>query len=56
VYPGGDGGGNGVVDNACSEANEWSSSTRYAVGDSVTYQGNLYERDFTGWNFIKNCG
>lgn len=54
VYPGdgGDGGG----DDACSDAEPWSRNTRYAVGDRVIYQGKLYERDFSRWNFIKNCG
>lgn len=53
VYPvGGDGGGN----DACSDADQWSQNTRYYVGDRVIYQGRLYERDFTRWNFIKNCG
>jgi len=52
VYPAGDGGG----EDACSSADAWSPNTRYAVGDRVVYQGNLYERDFSRWIFIKNCG
>ena len=41
--------------NSCGDVEEWSSGTRYFVGDRVTYRGNLYERDFTRWNFIKQC-
>ncbi len=52
VYPGDGGGG----DADCNDADQWSSSTRYFVGDRVIYQGRLYERDFSRWNFIKNCG
>ncbi|AWX45375.1 Bone morphogenetic protein [Flagellimonas maritima] len=39
----------------CNGVAEWSSSTRYSVGDRVTYFGSLYERDFTRWNFITRC-
>ncbi|WP_373516499.1 M12 family metallopeptidase [Pricia sp.] len=53
VYPGGGGDGGG---DACSDSKQWSSSTQYKVGDRVIYQGRLYERDFSRWNFIKNCG
>ena len=55
IYPpvGGDTGGDS---NACSGVEEWSPRKRYFVGDRVTYRGNLYERDFTRWNFIKQCG
>lgn len=42
--------------NSCNDVAEWSSGIRYFVGDRVTYRGNLYERDFTRWNFIKQCG
>lgn len=53
AYPAGNtGGGN----DACSSADEWSPSRRYSVGDFVTYRGDLYQRDFTRWNYIKNCG
>lgn len=40
----------------CSGISEWSSNTRYFVGDRVTYRGNLYERDFTRWKFLQGCG
>lgn len=55
IYPpaGGDTGGE---TNPCNGVSEWSPRTRYFVGDRVTYRGNLYERDFTRWNFIKQCG
>ncbi len=48
--------GDGTDTDACSAAEPWSPNTRYFVGDQVTYRGRLYERDFTRWNFIKNCG
>ncbi|MGB7393302.1 MAG: M12 family metallopeptidase [Pricia sp.] len=53
VYPGGGGDGGG---DACDGVGQWSNNTRYNVGDRVIYRGDLYERDFTRWNFIKNCG
>jgi len=55
IYPpvGGDSGGD---TNACDGVEPWSPSKRYFVGDRVTYRGSLYERDFTRWNFIKQCG
>ena len=52
VYPPTDDGGSG---DACSDADEWSRNTRYSVGDLVTYRGRLFQRDFSRWNFIKNC-
>lgn len=54
IYPkaGGDTGGDS---DACNGVEPWSSSKRYFVGDRVTYRGNLFERDFTRWNFIKQC-
>lgn len=56
VYPDGNGGGGDGGGDACDGVSEWSSNTRYRVGDRVIYRGDLYERDFTRWNFIKNCG
>jgi len=53
AYPLGTTGGG---DDACSSADEWSPNKRYSVGDKVTYRGGLYERDFTRWNYIKQCG
>ena len=50
IYPSG-----GTTTSLCSGVDEWSPNTRYAVGDRVTYRGNLFERDFTRWNFIKRC-
>ena len=40
----------------CDGVNEWSRNKRYSVGDKVTYQGYLFERDFTRWNLIVKCG
>ncbi len=54
AYPG-DGGGDPGNGNACDGVEEWSRNTRYSVGDRVTYRGNLFERDFTRWTFIKFC-
>ncbi len=54
AYPG-DGGDPGT-DTSCADAEEWSPNERYSVGDRVTYRGNLFERDFTRWVFIKSCG
>ncbi|WP_299314464.1 M12 family metallopeptidase [uncultured Aquimarina sp.] len=54
LYPGGDGGGDG--NDICEGIEEWSRNIRYNVGDKVTYQGFLYERDFNSWNQIGKCG
>jgi len=51
---GGDGGGGGDTD-TCEGVDEWVPGRRYEVGDRVTYQGSLYERDFSRWNRIKEC-
>lgn len=62
VYPagdgdgGGDGGGDGDGNDICEGIDEWSPNIRYSVGDKVTYQGFLYERDFNGWNRLGECG
>jgi len=41
--------------NPCNGISEWQSNRRYYVGDRVTYNGSLYERDFSRWNFIASC-
>ncbi len=41
---------------ACSEVEEWSPGKRYYINDRVTYRGYLFERDYTRWDFIKQCG
>ena len=57
IYPPVDGEGPEAPEaNPCDGVDEWSRFQRYAVGDRVTYRGRLYERDFTRWNFIANCG
>lgn len=57
IYPSDDGGGDtGGDTDACSGVETWSPGKRYFVGDQVTYRGNLFERDFTRWNFVKQCG
>ena len=56
AYPGGnDGGGGEEEEDVCSTTKEWSPNTRYYVGDLVIYQGRLYQRDYTRWNYIKRC-
>ncbi len=56
VYPGdGGGGGGGGNTDTCEGIEEWVNGRQYTVGDRVTYQGFLYERDFTRWNRIKEC-
>ncbi len=40
----------------CDGISPWQSGVSYAVGDKVTYQGNLFERTSTGWEFIAACG
>lgn len=52
AYPGGGGGGE---EDVCSTTEAWSPNTRYYVGDLVIYQGRLYQRDYTRWNYIKRC-
>ncbi len=50
LYPSDTGGGD-----TCEGVDEWVSGQQYNVGDRVTYQGFLYERDFSGWNRILEC-
>ncbi len=40
----------------CDGVPEWSSSVSYSSGDKVTYQGNLFEWNGTGWDFLGACG
>lgn len=40
----------------CSGVSAWVSGRQYSVGDRVTYQGYLYEADFSKWNQIGKCG
>lgn len=47
-----DGGGGG---DPCAGVSEWQSGVSYAVGDLVTYQGNLFERTTTGWENLGEC-
>ncbi len=51
LYPGGTTGGG----DTCEGVDEWVSGRQYNVGDRVTYQGSLYERDFSSWNRIAEC-
>lgn len=56
IYPAVDGGDTDVPDaDTCEGVASWSRFKQYAVGDRVTYAGRLFERDFTSWNFIKDC-
>ncbi|TPN81715.1 M12 family metallopeptidase [Aquimarina algicola] len=57
AYPGDNGGGDGNGNpDTCEGVEEWSRNRSYQVGDRVTYRGFLYERDFSRWNRIKECG
>ena len=40
----------------CDGISPWQSGVSYAVGDKVTYQGNLFERTSTGWKQLGACG
>jgi len=40
----------------CEGVSEWVYGQIYTVGDQVTYRGYLFERDFTSWNRITECG
>ncbi|TYP76981.1 M12 family metallopeptidase [Aquimarina intermedia] len=40
----------------CDGVAPYNGSTSYAVGDQVTYNGDLYERTSTGWNNLGACG
>lgn len=55
IYPNAGGNTGGATD-ACDGVAPWSPNNRYFVGDRVTYRGYLFERDFTRWNLIKQCG
>ncbi|GAA4274876.1 fibronectin type III domain-containing protein [Aquimarina gracilis] len=46
----------GSVPDICASIAPWQSGVSYAVGDKVTYQGNLFERAASGWDFIGACG
>lgn len=51
IYPGDTGGGD-----ICDGVAPYVSGASYAVGDKVTYQGQLYERTSTGWRNLGACG
>ncbi|UZO80844.1 M12 family metallopeptidase [Aquimarina sp. ERC-38] len=40
----------------CAGIAEWVRGRRYQVGDKVTYRGFLFERDFSQWNRLGQCG
>ncbi len=50
LYSGDTGGGD-----TCEGVDEWVRRQQYNVGDRVTYQGFLFERDFSGWNRLLEC-
>jgi len=55
IYPADDG-GTDTGNDICKGISEWTSGQQYTVGDKVTYQGYLYERDFSRWNRLGKCG
>ncbi len=50
MYPGTGGG------DICDGVAPWSSSQIYQPGDLVTYQGNLWRKLSSGWEFVGPCG
>jgi len=44
------------TDDICDGIDEWVRGQQYNVGDQVTFQGSLFERDFTRWNRLGACG
>lgn len=40
----------------CDGISEWRSGVSYSVVAKVTYNGNLFERTSSGWNFLGACG
>ncbi|TXD83891.1 T9SS type A sorting domain-containing protein [Subsaximicrobium wynnwilliamsii] len=46
---------NGAADK-CAGVSPYNGSQSYAVGDKVTYQGNLFERSNSGWTNLGACG
>ncbi len=52
MYPGTGGGGGDICDGVAP----WSSSQFYQAGDLVTYQGNLWRKLSSGWEFVGPCG
>lgn len=50
LYPTG-----GSTEVSCADAQEFSPTNNYGIGDRVVFEGNLYERDFTEWVLIKQC-
>ncbi len=42
--------------NVCNGIGEFNRNTRYRVGDRVTFRGYLFERDFSRWNLLRECG
>ncbi|WP_452219491.1 M57 family metalloprotease [Lacinutrix salivirga] len=39
----------------CDGVSEWQSGVSYSVGSLVTYFGNLYQRTYSGWNYVGAC-
>ncbi|WP_062057958.1 hypothetical protein [Aquimarina longa] len=40
---------------SCDQFYEWSSGIDYAIGDKVTYRGDLFEKTSSGWRYIGTC-
>jgi len=40
----------------CSGINEWQQNINYTSGDKVRYEGNLFEKIDSDWNFLGACG
>jgi hypothetical protein len=49
-------GGSSPSTDICNGISEWQSGVSYSVGTKVTYNGNLFERTSSSWNFLGACG
>ncbi|CAL2075331.1 fibronectin type III domain-containing protein [Tenacibaculum sp. 190524A05c] len=49
-------GGSTPPSDICDGVSAWQSGVSYSTGTKVTYNGNLFERTSSGWNFLGACG
>lgn len=49
-------GGSTPPSDICDGVSAWQSGVSYSAGTKVTYNGNLFERTSSGWNFLGACG
>lgn len=41
--------------NPCLGVQAWGYQKYYDLGERIIYEGDLYERDYSGWNFLRTC-